>query len=436
MRLKMQTFMLLGAKRFDTVPTLKTALESEKVNWFPIFKDNTCQGQLQIKTQFIKESVLSILNGGDMVFEGGKDKKDGWTVQRVRTGILCAGLATAATVGIWAGFEDQMSGMTEEQQTQLAAIGTVLGEGGDFDFEIDEYFMNHSPEKNADNVWKSLGHGDDDKLTRKEVNAFLEIVNDKFEEDWYDVSPRKFTNHFFTAVSDDNAIDKEEFTELLARLRGISWVHNPLNESEDFWFDFMDLKGLEKNPDGALTEATNDIFRQLAKSDYDEGLNKAEYREFFNEWRRQLFEQYQYRPTPVDSFDKMWKELGIADDGIIDRHEFYQQVKFVSKKVTKMYPDPPEPLVDPTTGEEYIPLVNNSGFDFTVLEGLDPKDAAIKEHAQSCYDILNEQKDNGMSKEDFRLFWDGIHADLKMTEDRDFDAMWDCGLKSNAEGTV
>jgi cytochrome c1 len=126
MRLKMQTFMLLGAKRFDTVQTLKSALETEKVNWFPIFKDNTCQGQLQIKTQFIKEDVMSIINGGSMVYEGGKDKPAGWTVQRVRTGILCAGIATAATVGIWTGFDDPMSGMTEEEQTQLAAIGTML----------------------------------------------------------------------------------------------------------------------------------------------------------------------------------------------------------------------------------------------------------------------------------------------------------------------
>jgi len=50
-----------------------------------------------------------------MVYEGGKDKAAGWTVQRVRTAILCAGLATAATVGIWAGFEDPEAVVGEEE---------------------------------------------------------------------------------------------------------------------------------------------------------------------------------------------------------------------------------------------------------------------------------------------------------------------------------
>jgi hypothetical protein len=74
------------------------------------------------------------------------------------------------------------------------------------------------------------------------------------------------------------------------------------------------------------TDACDYVYDQLAQYDHDEGLNKMEYREFYNEWRRQIFENYETRPTAVDDFDKLWSnpdKLGIAEDGFIDRHEFY-----------------------------------------------------------------------------------------------------------------
>ena len=50
MKLKMQSFMLLGAKASDvkTEEGLVDALAQEKSNWYPLFKGKVCTGQLQI----------------------------------------------------------------------------------------------------------------------------------------------------------------------------------------------------------------------------------------------------------------------------------------------------------------------------------------------------------------------------------------------------
>jgi hypothetical protein len=74
------------------------ALTEEKVSWFPIFKNKACSGHLEIKTQFIRDDCSV---SGSAVFEGGLGKKSEWTVSQIRQGIMFAGLATAAAVGIY-----------------------------------------------------------------------------------------------------------------------------------------------------------------------------------------------------------------------------------------------------------------------------------------------------------------------------------------------
>ena len=79
MKLKMQSFMLYGAKTksLGNDESIKDALVQEKINWFPIFKNKTCAGHIQIKTHFISEESSNQISS---VYEGGLNKKRGLSV--------------------------------------------------------------------------------------------------------------------------------------------------------------------------------------------------------------------------------------------------------------------------------------------------------------------------------------------------------------------
>ena len=93
---------MIGAnpKSMTDAQSIRDSIVKEKTSWLPIFKDKECQGQLQIKTQFIDDMNSKM---GATVFEGGNEGSTEATTSKSSTAGTIAkvlgGLGVAAIAG-------------------------------------------------------------------------------------------------------------------------------------------------------------------------------------------------------------------------------------------------------------------------------------------------------------------------------------------------